>query len=199
MVSPRDSMEIVARSVANSGLLPSEMSLLLHEADMSYEDADVDLPLLEVLPADVEHVVVHNSDLVGYVTNDEGGRVGRIYESEYEMTIEINIWTSSDDGYDPDELGEQLRQALYKYSSYGPQKPFLDEYGEPINQITYFHLGDGGRSDDLIRTPTVRQWSQEVELWGCEEFRTTDEDPIGGVTVPSSGDLSGSNDSISNI
>lgn len=191
MVSPRDAMETVARAVAQSGKLPAEMSLLLQEADASADDADVDLPLLEVTPVEVDNVVVSNTDLVGYVTDDDGNRTGRIYFSEYEMTVSLDIWTTKDDGYDPDDLGEKLRASLYPYSSYGPQQPFLDDEQNPIDQITYFRLDTGERTDDLIQTPTVRRWSQEVELWGCEEFRT-DEDYIANVTYPASGDLNDS-------
>lgn len=191
MVSPRGSMEAVARAVANSDKLPSDMSLLLHEADTSADDADADLPLLEIQPVEVEHVVVSNTDLVGYVTDNNGNRIGRLFSSEYEMTISIDIWTTSDGGYDPDELGNRLREALYPHSSYGPQEPFFDEERSPIDQITYFRLGSGERTDDLIQTPSVRRWSQEVELWACEEFQTN-EDYIGTVTYPSSGDLNDS-------
>lgn len=177
-------METIATAVAKSGELPSEMSLLLQEADSASDDADVDLPLLEVTPMDVDNVVVSNTDLVGYVTDDDGNRTGRIYYSEYEMTIQLDIWTTKDDGYNPDDLGASLRRALYPYSSYGPQQKFLDDNNNPIDQITYFRLVSGQRTDELIQTPTVRRWSQEVEVWGCEEFRT-DEDYIASVDYPS--------------
>lgn len=191
MVAPRHAMEAVARAVANSGELPSEMSLLLQEADATADDADVDLPLLEVQPLLVDNVVVSNTDFVGWVTDDNGNQTGRIYFSEYEMTIELNIWTTKNDGYDPDDLGNKLREALYPYSSYGPDQPFLDDEQNPIDQITYFRFDNGERTDDLIQTPTVRRWSQEVELWACEEFRT-DEDYITTVDYPSSGDFNDS-------
>lgn len=185
-------METVARSIAESNELPAEMSLLLQEADISSDDANVDMPVLEIQPVEVDNVVVSNTDFVGFITDDNGNHTGRIYYSEYEMTMEIQIWTTRDDGYDPDALGERLRSALYQYSSYGPQRPFLDEDGETIDQITYFRLDTGERTDDLIRTPTVRRWSQEVELWGCEEFRT-DEDYITDVTYPSDGSFTDTN------
>jgi len=189
MVSPRDTMEIIETAVEESGKLPSEMSFLLQEADAQSDDADVSLPLLEVTPVNIEDVVVSNTDLVGYVTDDDGNRTGRIYYSEYEMTIQFDIWTTKHDGHDPDDLGEELRNALYPYSSYGPQQQFVDEDNNPIDQITYFRMSSGERVDDLVQTPTVRRWSQEVEVWGCEEFRT-DEDYIASVSYPSDGDLS---------
>lgn len=188
MVSPRESMEAVARAVAQSGNLPSELSLLLQEADESNDDADVDLPLLEIRPQTVDFVRIDNTDFVGFTTDADGNQTGRIYFSEYEMGIELNLWTTEGDGYDPDDLGRRLRDALYQYSSYGPASEFTDESGNPLEAITYFHLDEGERDDGLFSTPTVRRWSQEVELWASEEFRTN-EDYIVQVDYPKSGEI----------
>lgn len=192
MVSPRDAMKAVARGIAQSDELPSDMSLLLHEADMDSSDADVDLPMLEIQPQ-VDHIVTNNTDLAGYITDDNDNQVGRIYHSEYELQLQLDIWTTADGGYDPDRLGERLREALYPYSSYGPDQNFVDDRGDIIDEITYFTFDDGERTDDLIRTPTVRRWSQTAELWASEEFRTT-EDYIVDVHHPRNGSLSGQGD-----
>jgi hypothetical protein len=187
MTRPKESLNAVARAVANSGELPDNMSVLLQEADFD-SDADISLPLLEIQIEQVDNVIVHNTDLVGYITDSNGNRTGRIYYSEYEMTLSLDIWTTPEDAYDVDELGSKLRDALYPYSSYGVGQSFLDDEQNPIDQITYFRLGTGQRIDDLLRTPSVRKWSQEVELWGCEEFRT-DEDYIIDVNYPENGDF----------
>jgi len=193
MVSPRDAMEAVARAVANSGKLPADLSVLLHEADQANDDADVDLPLLEIQPITVENIDIENTDLVGFTVDNDGNQTGRIYFSEYEMGIQLDLWTTKDDGYDPDNLGRLLREALYQYSSYGPADDFTDESGDPIKAITYFTLGDGERDDGLFDTPTVRRWSQDVELWASEEFRTED-DHIVSVDYPEDGELNDSNE-----
>lgn len=193
MVSPRDSLDAVVRAIANSGELPSEMSVITHEADQDHQDADVSLPLLEVQLLEADDVVVSNTDLVGWITDGNGNRIGRRYFSEYEMTLQLDLWTSADDDYDPDDLGEKLRSALYPYSSYGPADPFLDESQSPIDAISYFDIGTGERVDDLLQTPTVRRWSQDVELWAHEEFRT-DEDYIVAVNYPQDGDFVDSSD-----
>jgi hypothetical protein len=193
MVSPRGSMEALAGAIAESGELPSETSVLLQEADSENDDADVSLPLLEITPVEVDNVTLRNTDLVGWITDSNGNRTGRVFHSEYEMEIQLELWTTKDDGYDPDELGEALRRAIYPYSSHGPDKSFEDGSGNPIEQITYFSIDSGNRADDLVQTPTVRRWSQQVELWGCEEFRTDQEYPVAGVEFPSSDSLSGDN------
>lgn len=193
MVAPADSMKTVARAIANSGNLPSDMSLLLHEADADNQDADVDIPLLEIELVDSERVHPNNTDLVGWKVDDDDNRIGRIYHSEYELTLEIDVWTAANDDYDANEMGKAVRNALYPYSSYGPQQSFTDENGQPIDEIFRFVISDGTRSDDLIQTPTVRRWRQEVELWAYEEFETT-EDYIVNIDYPSSGDLSDDGD-----
>jgi len=198
MVSPRSSIEAITKAIADSGKLPSELSVLLQEADQTYEDADVDLPLLEIQITEVDNVSVENTDFVGWTTDEYGNQTGRIYYSEYEMTLQLALWTTKDDGYDPDDLGEKLREALYPYSSYGPQESFKDDQDNSIDQIFYFRLDNGERTDDLIQTPTVRRWTQEVELWASEEFRTT-EDYIVSVDFPTDENLSGSDETISNI
>lgn len=195
MVAPHEAMESVALAIAESGELPGEMSVLLHESDLESEDADVDLPLLEIQLQNVDDVIVDNTDFAGYVVDDDGNHVGRIFQSEYEMTLQLDIWTTTDDGYDPDELGRKLRDALYPYSSYGPQQDFINSEGSVVDTITYFRLDSGGRVDDLLRTPSVRKWSQEVELWGCEEFRT-DEEYIVAVDYPAPGEFNDSDDDL---
>lgn len=189
MTSPRDALKAVARAVANSGELPNEMSVLLQEADESADDADVDLPLLEIQLSSADEVNLHNSDFLGFTTDEDGNHTGRVYTSEYELEIEMSIWTVKDDGYSPDELGERLRKALYPYSAYGPAQDFPDSEGNALDDINFFRLLDGERSDDILQTPTVRQWTQTAALLGCEQFRT-DEDYILSVDSPKSGEFS---------
>jgi hypothetical protein len=183
MVAPADAMDAVAKAVADSGNLPDEMSVIMQEADIESDDSDIDLPLLEIQLLDAVNVNISNTDLAGYREDSDGNEIGRIYLSEYEMLIEVNIWTIAEDKYDPNTLGSSLRESIYQYSSYGPDKDLLDKDGEPIDHITYLRLGDGERPDDLTNTPTSRKWSQEVELWACEEFYT-DEDYIVDVEFP---------------
>lgn len=172
MATPKESLNAVARAIANSRELPDEMSVLTQEADESADDADVDMPLLELQISEVDFVLTNNSDRTGFIVDDDGNKVGRIFDSEYEMSLQIDLWTTQKDPYDPDELGARLRDALYPYTSLGPDKMFRDASGEPLDRLYRFELGTGERADELIRTPSVRRWSQEVELWACETFMT---------------------------
>jgi hypothetical protein len=188
MVTPKESMEAITRAVANEGILPSELSVILEEADPDSSHSNVELPLLEVRPITVDVVDIQNSDFSGFVTDSEGNHVGKVYLSEYEMGVQMNLWTAVDDSYDPDKLGRQLRQSLYPYSSYGPDEDFLDSDGEAITEISHFKLEEGERDDGLLESPTVRRWSQEAELWACERF-STNEDYIADVVYPDDDDV----------
>lgn len=188
MVAPSEAIEAVARSIAESGNLPDNMGLVLHEADQESEDADVDLPALEIEIDENTRVYPNNTDLAGWTTDSDGNRTGRIYHSEYELSIQMDIWTSANDSYDPNKLGQALRSALHKHSSYGPQEPFFDENGNELDEIYRFVIDEGSREDDVIQTPTLRRWRQNIELWAYEEF-VTSEDYILNVVYPTDGDF----------
>ena len=189
MVAPADAMHKLAEAVATEAELPNDMSVVFHEADTENDDANESMPLLEIQIVNTERPQLTNDDRVGFKLDDRGYRVARIYESNYELTLEINIWTAGQSGNDPNELGEALRRALYPYSSHGPGLPLDDD-------IFYVTINEGGRNDDLIQTPTVRRWSQEVEVWACEQFRT-DKDPVDGVSFPDADSLEGDDGIIS--
>lgn len=183
MTTPKEALHAVARAISDSGKLPSDMGVVLREADETSDDADVDMPLLEIQIESSDYVVTNNTDRVGYVTDGNGNKVGRIFDAEYELTLRLDLWTIEDTPYNADELGAALRDALYPYSSYGPDKPFVDHDGNQIDKIGRFVINEGSRDDEFIRTPTVRRWTQTVELWACETF-TTDEDTVLDVDTP---------------
>jgi len=193
MVAPQDAMKAVARSINDSTNVTNDINILLQEVDLAYQDADVSLPVAEFQLTSVDNVTVHNTDFAGFVTDGNGNRTGRVYQSDYELTADIRVWTVPDDTYDPDDIGDDVRSALYEHSSRGPGKPFLDGSGNKIDDITHFVLGPGERNDDLIMDPTARRWTQQIELWAYEQFETT-EDYIVDVKYPEPGDFNDADD-----
>ena len=176
MVAPNDAVHELIERIAEQGYLPDEMSVIFHEADEDNDDSDEDLPLLEVQIDSTDRPQLTNNDLVGHKVDDSGNRIARVYESTYELTLELNIWTAGKTNNDPNEFGNDLRRALYPFSSHGPGLSIDDD-------IYYIVIGDGAREDDIIQTPTVRKWQQEVELWAVERF-STDEEPIEEIDFP---------------
>lgn len=181
-------MKAVRKAIEHSDKMPHETEYLLHEADQEGADADVSLPLVEMQPITSEWVNIHNDDKVGNVRDDDGNVIAEVYHSEYELGIQIDIWTAEGSEHDPDQLGASLREALYPHTSHGPSEPFIGDRGQDLDSIWYFALGDGERADDLVQTPSLRRWSQEVMLWGYEEFRS-DVDYIITVNYPGADEL----------
>lgn len=176
MVAPKDALQLLGAAISNEDKLPNDMGVVFHEADTDNDDADVDMPLIEFQIIETSRPQLVNTDFVGYTTDNDGNEVGRIYASDYELSIEISIWTFDKGGYDPDDLGAKLREALYPYTSHGPGIALDDD-------IYYVVINGGSRDDNLLQTPTVRRWTQEIELWAHEQFKT-DEDYIIDVTFP---------------
>jgi len=189
MVSPMDAMKTVGDTIIRSGELPEETNVLLQEADEESDDADVELPLLEIELIEIDDVEILNTEFVDFALDDDGNQIGRIFLSEYEMMMRLNLWSTKGDGIDVDKLGETLRRVLYRHSSYGPQKPFLDGDGNEVDDITFFQIDRAERTDDLATTPTVRRFTHEVELWGYEQFQTDEGSPVSGFDTPSADDL----------
>lgn len=176
---PRDVIERVVLAVKESGRLPDETNYVGYEPNMDTEA--IKLPLLEVVTISQARIAEHNTDEVGVVEDDSGNSVGRVFDALYQLTIEVNIWTAHGSKYDPNVLGDKVYTALYEYDSHGPDRNLADE-------IWRVRLGDGEPDEDFTTSPTLRRWSQTVDIWAHESF-TTDEEYIVDVSPPADGDF----------
>ena len=177
MVQSREAIEIIAGTLKRSSKIPEEMSYILREPDPEGEDSAVSVPVTVLQETDVTRDDPSNDNLTGYLTNDDGGRVGRVYETKWEMSLQIDIWTAAGSDYNADELGQQLYEVLYTYDNRGPSKAFRDDTGEKRELIYDFSLQDGSRNDSLDQTPSVRRWRQEARVRGAEQLTETSNDP----------------------
>lgn len=182
MVTPSEVLSAIERSLQSNSSVPDELSYLLHEADSSSSDADVTLPLVEIQITNNDRVHLLNTEFAGYKTDDNGNQTGYVYHSEYELLLQIDVWTASGGDHEVNNLGDIVRNALYTHSSFGPQQPFADENGDDIDEIFRFSMEEETRADDLISTPTIRRWRIDAEVWAYEQF-TTDEDYIVSIDL----------------
>jgi hypothetical protein len=171
---PQEVIEAVVDAVKSSGRLPDRTNYVGYEPNIDTES--IKLPLLEVVTVTSARIAEHNTDEVGTITDDEGNEVGRVFDALYQLTIEVNVWTAQGSKHDPNVLGDSVYTALYDYDSAGPSKELADD-------VWRVRLGDGGPDEDFTTSPTLRRWSQEVDIWAYETF-TTDEDYIVDVSVP---------------
>ena len=183
MVQSRESLDIIANTLQESPKFPEEMSYINREPDAEGQDAGVSLPITILRDTDNTRDDPANSNFTGYLTNDAGEDVGRIYETHWELSLQIDIWTAAGSDNDVDELGQKLYEVLYAYDSRGPDKTFVDEEGEPREMLYDFTLQDGTRNDMLDQTPSVRRWRQIARVRGAELLTTTStEPPVRNVT-----------------
>lgn len=184
-LSPDEAVSTIRRTIEESGLMPDEVTYV--EEQPGDENRDVKLPAVVLQPLSSVRLTRFNTDRADYLygEDDEGSEVivGRVFISEYTMSVQLDIWTAAGSSYDERELGEKLYDALYVHDSHGPEQSFLDEDGEPIESIWRFRIDDSEPANDLTGTPTLRRWRQDVSLWSYHRFDTT-EDYMTDVDVP---------------
>lgn len=178
MVSHDQAVEIIRDTIDRDDRIPDRMSYIIHEADTEGAHANVSLPLIEFQITNTNRADLNNSNLIDFVLNSDGERVGRIFELKWEMDLQMNIWTVDQSSYDADRLGQILRTVLYDYDTLGPAKTFKDDTGDPIHDIWDFNLQSGERVDDLTQTPTIRRFRQNAEVSGAEQYTQEGLDPI---------------------
>lgn len=177
---PRELIEALVAAVQQSDEMPAGMNYVGYEPNIDTES--IKLPLLEVVTVSEARIAEHNTDKQGVIENDAGDTIARVYHALYQLTVEVNVWTAHGSKYDPDELGDAVYRALYPYDSAGPSNSLADD-------VWRVRIGDGSPDDDFGTSPTLRRWSQTVDLWAYETF-TTEEDYIVNVVGPASGDFS---------
>jgi hypothetical protein len=177
MVQSREALKIIADTLRRSSKMPEEMSYILHEPDPDGEDSAVSVPVTVLQDTDTTRDDPSNSNFEGYLLNDSGERVGTVYETKWEMSLQIDIWTAAGSDYNVDKLGKELHEVLYAYDTRGPDKTFVDGTGEGRELIYDFTLQDSNRDDNLDQTPSVRRWRQLARVRGAERLTTTSDDP----------------------
>lgn len=186
---PDKVLDAIARALQDSGRLPTEMSYLTREADVSGQDANIDLPLTEIQVVSNIRANRHNTDFVDWSTNASGEHIGKIFEAVFGMRVQIDIWTVPGGGYDPHALGHDARLCLYEYDAAQRGVSFLDEGGNPIEDIKYFVLGDGEPVPDFASDYTVRRWRMDAHVEFVEVVDTAseyvEEYPIKTADTPS--------------
>jgi len=183
MVQSREALKIIGDTLRRSQKMPEDMSYVLREPDVEGQDAAVSVPVTILQDTDTTRDDPANSNFNGYLTNDAGEEVGKIYETHWEMSLQIDIWTAAGSDVDVDTLGQQLHEVLYAYDTRGPDKTFVDEDGEKREMIYDFTLQDGSRDDNLDQTPTIWRWRQQARVRGAELLTTTStEPPVRNVT-----------------
>lgn len=197
MVRPDTALESVVTALKESNRLPDATSYSIYEVDSDGGQSNLRPPIVEITTNDVVRSDPHNTDLVGMATDDAGNEIGRIYESNFEMPIQIDVWTAEGGQYDMHEIGEAVRYALYQYDDRQRGKPLPDpdDPTRSLADIERFTISDGGIRNDLSMTPALRRWRQTGDVWFHERVNTAAEygpEPyVANVITPKDGEFYG--------
>lgn len=182
---PGTVIDAVLKAVKQSGNLPTDTAYLDHQPDMAGEDAGVSLPVVSVHPLSNIRLNRFNTDKVGYTTDSDGNRTGRVYHAEYTLDLQLDVWTAAGSSHDAETLGQQVWDALYQHDDAGPDKPLPhpDQSGATLDAVWRFKLRRGETAHDLTASPTLRRWRMDLGAWSRHEF-TTDETYAAKVVYP---------------
>jgi hypothetical protein len=126
---------------------------------------------------------------VGFVTDQQGDREGEIYESVFEIDIQIDIYLAAGDDRNVTTLGGRLRRALFTHDSSGIDAPFPDDGTGVVDDIRDFDVGTGQRADDLSG-PGIRRWRHESAMRYVSRVKVTDDVvPFETIDTPTDEDL----------
>lgn len=176
MVRPDELVNSIIRSLDRSGRLPDTTSYMDHEPDINTES--IKLPVVEVSPNDQLRIDEMNTDRVGYETDDDGNRVGEIFQSLYQQEITVAIWTAQDSKYNVRKLAQQARDTLYEHDTKGPAVALRYGDNSPIGEVWRFRILDGAHVNDLTTSPPLRRWEQTVSVWASEQYTVSSGKPV---------------------
>lgn len=171
MVSQAEAIEVIKDTVERDQRVPDTISYVINEVDSDGKHANLDMPFIQFEIADSSRDDEHNTTVLKPVYDTDGNIVGQIYETKWEMTLQITIWTVQFSDTDVDSLGELLRTVLFDYDSRGPDETFVTDDGEPVPDIWNFELDDVTRVDDISFDFTVRRFRQMATVYGAEQYR----------------------------
>lgn len=184
MTHSQEVLNSMSTALSESGSLPDRMTYTTFEIDQTGGQANVRPPIVEMSVIDSIRVQPHNTDFVGFKTDDDGNQTGRIFAAQFELSVQIDVWTAAGDNYDPYELGSTVRSVLYEYDTHmvGNPLPDPDDPSQNMSEIEYLRVGDGSVANDLSMSPALRRWRQTADVWFRETI-TTDEPEIDEVAL----------------
>lgn len=175
MATPTDVLDAIVEALEQSPEFDGG-SYRTHELDLSGADNRLEQPFVSLKIIGSPRVTDWDSDLVGYVTNAAGDRIGRIYEATWELAIEAHVVVAAgNDDFNVTDLGFGFQQALLRYDAKNGAQPLPSPDGGTVDDVDHFLVGEGDRDDDLAG-PGLRRWRQELQATFSAETRRT-EDP----------------------
>lgn len=173
MVRPQSIVEAVSYTLQQDDSIPSETNFLENEPDI--ENDAIKLPVIEISSGAQARLSESNSDFVTHKLDGDGNQIGRVYELLYTLEITIAVWTADGSMYNAKEIGDSVRDALYKHDTAGADIPLENPDGTIVDDVWRFSVDSGEQTDDFSTSPTLRRWQQEVLVSAGEKYTTEEE------------------------
>lgn len=188
-MTPQEVLDAIVRGLKTSSAFTGG-DYSTQELDPAGAGNRFEQPVVTLQPTGTVRADQWNTDLVGYTTDANDNRTGRIFEAIFDMDVQLDIWVAAGNTeLDASALGGDLQLALFQYDSQMVDRAFPDGDSGTVDGISKFLVEDGRRQDDLAG-PGVRRWRQEL----ASRFRsrvTTDEDYVEVIDTPTDGEESG--------
>lgn len=175
MVDFKTAISSVRNTIEQGSYLNAINEIIIREVDFEGEDSAIKSPFMEITVVSNVQSDPHDTNLVGYETDANGNRTGRIFSASFELDLQMDIYVAAGDaGHDATDLGTELFRALRKHDEREQSLPLPDSDGNPLDDVTHFRLGDGDRNDDLSMSPSIRRWTKEARLSFKDDVSTSE-------------------------
>jgi len=190
-MTPEEALAAIKRALSQSSVPLGD--IITREANVAREDNRLEAPWVTVQPISIPRSSPHDTDRVGFETDTNGRRIGRIFETTWAIDVQLDVRLFSPAPQSVTDLGIQVQEALLPYDALREARPFPDGSGGTLDDVEHFRVGEGERRDDLTSEYSTRRWDQELRIDVSDRTSTT-EAPVTAVDTPRDGEAVGGDD-----
>jgi len=117
MVRAGTLIEAIGHALRNSDQLSDDVTVVTQELDVTGSDASVSLPVVECMLTTVDREHTHNTEFVGWEYDDDGRKIGRLFEEQFSMEATIDVTTVQGSQTDVRTLLSNVQTALAPYET----------------------------------------------------------------------------------
>jgi len=188
MVRVQEIIDAFLYAFKTSEKIPDDITYVGYMPDIDTEA--LKLPILHIEILDRNEIGRMNTDFVAYYKDDNGNDIGKVYQSVFETTLQMSVWTAQGSRHDPRKIGDRVRDEIYTYTKKGPGKTLTTPRGETLDEVWHVVLETANHTDDMGTSPVLRRWQQNVRVRASEQFIENVEKPhIKEIDIVTSSDI----------
>ena len=188
MVRVQEIIDAFLYAFQTSEKIPDDITYVGYMPDIDTEA--LKLPILHIEILDRNEIGRMNTDFVAYYKDDNGNDIGKVYQSVFETTLQMSVWTAQGSRHDPRKIGDSVRDEIYTYTKKGPGKTLKTPRGEMLDEVWQVVIEAANHTDDMGTSPVLRRWQQNVRVRASEQFIENVEKPhIKEIDIVTSTDI----------